>query len=98
MVQPTDVLAELRDRLHQASIRAAHLKKNENSNRTTQRRVKRGSNMAQSFSLGTVSRAKFHRRSVRFAEVQKNGEYLDSASDDDDLKENSYSEHIKGNC
>ena len=56
--------------------------------------------MAQSFSLGTVSRAKFHRRSVRFAESNKNGQNsknsIDSGSDDDsDLKENSYTEHIR---
>jgi len=97
VIEPTDCLSELRDRLNvsvQAATNASNRQKELASAKTTTcRRVKRGGAMAQSFSLGTVSRAKFNRRSVRYGPCPMGP--ADDSEDENEIVSKRYSGHKK---
>ena len=86
VIQPTNILEELRDRINQIALIQSqkHQTQIKEVKPATCRRVKRGVNIAQSFSMGTVARPRINRRSVRLG-------------GDDGSKEDSnrYSDHIK---
>ena len=88
VIQPTHILEELRDRINQIALTRELSQKHQiqikEAKPATCRRVKRGVNIAQSFSMGTVARPRINRRSVRLG-------------GDDGSKEDSnrYSDHIK---
>ena len=83
VIQPTNVLEELRDRINQIPLtRPQPQTQIKEAKPATCRRVKRGVNIAQSFSMGTVARPRINRRSVRLG-------------DDSKEDKNRYSDHIK---